>query len=159
MTKRICKNLVWLALPLGLAVGCASHESTTTTAAVYGPVPVLTPTSGEPEQRIYSTDPNAATTSVNTAPPGANQQDWNVAEAIRARLTADPTLAPQGSSLLSEVGNGGAVTLKGSVKTEDEKERVKATISNIQGVSSVNDDQLKVGLDYQGSGKLDTMAQ
>jgi hypothetical protein len=159
MTKRICKNLVWLALPLGLAMGCASHESSTTTAAVYGPTPVLTPTSGEPEQRIYSTDPNAATTSVNAAPPGANQQDWNVAEAIRARLTADPTLAPAGSSLISEVGNGGVVTLKGSVQSENEKDRVKATISNIQGVSSVNDDQLKIGQDYHGAGKLDTMSE
>jgi hypothetical protein len=158
MLKKICKNLVWLALPLGLAVGCASNQPTTTAEAVYGPAPMLTPTSGEPEQRIYSADPNAVTTSINAAPPGASQQDWSVAEGIREKLTADPTLAPLGSSLITEIGKDGSVTLKGTVRTEGEKERVKDTISSVPGVGNIND-ELKVGRYHQGSGRLDTMSE
>ena len=157
MLKRICKNVIWMALPLALAAGCASNSNPSTTAeATYGPTPVLTPTSGEPEQRIYSTDPTtiAASSSEEAPPPGATAQDWSVAEGIREKLTADPTLAPMGSSLITEVGKDGVVTMKGSVKTEDEKERVRDTIASVPGVKSVND-ELRVG-NYQGSGKLDT---
>jgi hypothetical protein len=157
MLKSICKNLVWMAVPLGLALGCAANRTTTTADATYGPAPMLTPTSGEPEQRIYSTDPTAAAapSDLNAPPAGANAADWGVAEAIRQKLTQDPTLAPLGSQLIAEVGKDGAVTLKGVVKTSDEQERVRDTIASVPGVSSVNDDQLKVGT-YHGGGKVNT---
>lgn len=156
MLKSICKNVVWMAVPLGLAIGCAANRSTT--EAQYGPAPMLTPTSGEPEQRIYSTDPaNAAASSdLNAPPPGADAANWNVAESIRQKLTADPTLAPLGSSLIAEVNKDGVVTLKGVVKTPDEQKRVLDTIKSVPGVKDVNDDQLKVG-NFKGDGKLDTM--
>ena len=156
MLKTICKNIVWIALPLGLAMGCASNQSTTATAdAGYGSMPMLTPTSGEPEQRIYSTDPSqaAATSDLNAPPPGSNTANWDVAEAIRQKLTQDPTLAPLGSQLIAEVGKDGVVTLKGVVKTTDEQERVRNTIASVPGVTSVNDDQLKIGT-YHGGGKV-----
>jgi len=158
MLKKICKNLVWLALPMGLAIGCASNQPTT--EAAYNPTPVLTPTSGEPEQRIYSTDPTTLTDSrpIDAAPPGADQQNWSVAEGIREKLAADPTLAPLGSSLITEVGKDGVVTMKGTVKTEREKERVKDTIASVPGVASVND-ELRVGTHHQGTGRLDTTAE
>jgi hypothetical protein len=158
MLKSICKNMVWMAVPLGLAMGCAANRTTTTADATYGPAPMLTPTSGEPEQRIYSTDPTAAaaTTDLNAPPAGANAADWGVAEAIREKLTQDPTLAPLGSQLIAEVNNDGAVTLKGVVKTSDEQQRVRDTIAGVPGVKSVNDDQLTVGT-FHGGSKLDTL--
>jgi hypothetical protein len=157
MLKRIFKNAVWMAVPLSLAVGCATHQ-TTTAEAEYGPVPVLTPTSSEPEQRIYSTAPGdvAATSSVDAPPPGATPQSWSVAEGIREKLTEDPTLAPLGSKLITQVGTDGVVTLKGVVKTERERQRVRDTIANVPGVTSVNDDQLRIGT-YGGDGKLNTL--
>jgi osmotically-inducible protein OsmY len=115
----------------------------------------LTPTSGEPEQRVYTTDQTTVTapTSVDTPPPGAAADNWNVAEAIRQKLTEDPTLAPLGSSLITQVGNDGVVTLKGSVRTEKEKQRVADAIASVPGVKSVND-EMKVGA-YHGGGTLD----
>ena len=158
MLKSICKNVAWMAVPLGLAMGCAANRSTTTTAeATYGPAPMLTPTSGEPEQRIYSTDASAANapSDINAPPPGADAADWGVGEAIREKLTEDPTLAPLGSSLIAETAKDGTVTLKGVVKTPDEKQRVRDTIAGVPGVKNVNDDQLKIGT-YRGGNKLDT---
>jgi hypothetical protein len=154
MLKSICKNVVWMALPLSLALGCAANRSTTTEAQ-YGPVPVLTPTSGEPEQRIYSTAPGTAATSsdMDAPPPGATTANWNVAEAIRQKLTEDPTLAPLGSKVITEVGKDGTVTLKGTVKTPEEQKRVHDTIASVPGVNSLND-ELKVGT-YRGGGRLD----
>jgi len=156
MLKTICRNLVWMALPLSLAVGCATHETTTTAEGNYSSTPVLAPTSGEPEQRVYSTDPStlSATSSIDAPPAGASSSNWNVAEAIREKLTADPSIAPLGSSLITEVGKDGVVTVKGVVKTTGEKERIHNTITSVPGVASVNDDQVKIGR-YQGSGRLD----
>lgn len=153
MLKSICKNMVWMAVPLGLAIGCAANRPAT--EAQYGPAPMLTPTSGEPEQRIYSTDPAAASSNIDAPPPGASAANWGVAESIRQKLTEDPTLAPLGSSLIAEVNKDGMVTLKGVVKTPDEQKRVRDTIASVPGVNGVNDDQLKVG-SYKGNGKLDT---
>jgi len=152
MLKAICKNLVWMAVPLGLAMGCAANRNTTTAEAQYGPVPTLTPTSGEPEQRIYSTPVMA---DVDAPPPGASAANWGVAESIRQKLTSDPTLAPLGSSLIAEVGKDNVVTLRGVVPTQDEQKRVRDTIASVPGVNGVNDEQLKIGK-FQGDGKLDT---
>lgn len=159
MLKSICKNVVWLAVPLSLALGCAANRTTTTADANYSSTPVLTPTSGEPEQRIYSTDPNAvaAPSDFNAPPPGASAADWSVADAIRQKLTEDPTIAPLGSKLIAEVGKDGVVTLKGVVKTESEQQRVHDTIASVPGVNGVNDDQLKVGGDFRSGSRLDTL--
>jgi hypothetical protein len=155
MLKAICKNVVWMAVPLSLAVRCASNR--TDTQASYEPAATLTPTSSEPEQRIYSSfDPGAVNTSedINAAPSGANAQNWQVAEALREKMTQDTSLAPMGSSLIAEVGKDGTVTLKGRVSSPSEKERVKDTISSVPGVTGVNDDSLSVGRST-GNGTID----
>jgi len=146
MLKAICKNVVWMAIPLSLALGCASSH--TETQASYGQAATLTPTSGEPEQRIYSTvDPGTVNTSedIDAPPAGANAQNWQVAEAIREKMTQDKSLAPFGSSLIAEVGKDNTVTLKGRVSSSSEKERVRDTIANVPGVNGVNDDALGIG--------------
>jgi hypothetical protein len=146
MLKAICKNVVWMAIPLSLALGCASTR--TETQASDGQTITLTPTSGEPEQRIYSTvDPGTVNTSedIDAAPKGANAQNWQVAEAIREKMIQDKSLAPFGSSLIAEVGKDNTVTLKGRVSSSSEKERVRDTIANVPGVSGVNDDALGIG--------------
>jgi len=157
MLKTICKNVVWMAVPLSLALGCAANRQPTE-AAVYSPAPgeVLTPTSGEPEQRIYSsTQPGPADTSTSmAAPTGASAANWNVAEAIREKLTEDASIAPQGSSLIAEVGADGVVTLKGRLSSPSEKERVHKSLANLPGVTGINDDQVGIGR-AAGNGILD----
>jgi hypothetical protein len=155
MLKAICKNMVWMAVPLSLALGCASNR--TNTEASYAPAATLTPTSGEPEQRIYSTfDPGTVSASedIDAPPAGANAQNWQVAEAIREKMTQDQSLAPMGSSLIAEVGKDGTVTLKGRVSSPSEKDRVKETISSVPGVKGVNDDSLGIGRST-GNGEVD----
>ena len=147
MKKTFCKSLVWIALPLGLVVGCA--ENRPASEASYGPPPnvVLTPTSAEPEQRIYretdTTAPGAATT-VTTAPAGTSAQTWAVAEEIRQKLTSDATLAPLGSTLIASVEKDGTVTLKGNISSASEQQRVCDTIASLPGVRGVNN-ELSVG--------------
>jgi hypothetical protein len=148
MLKAIYKNMVWMTIPLGLALGCASNRPETQTQTSYAPAATLTPTSGEPEQRIYSTvDPGTVTTSedIDAPPAGANAQNWQLAEAIREKLTRDTSIAPFGSSLIAEVGKDNTVTLKGRVSSSSEKDRVRATIANVPGVAGVNDDALSIG--------------
>src|SRR3954447_17628669 len=102
MLKAICKNVVWMAIPLSLALGCAANRTQETS---YGTSATLTPTSGEPEQRIYSTvDPGTVNTSADIAAPpaGANAQNWQVAQAIQEKMIQDKSIAPQGSSLIAE---------------------------------------------------------
>jgi|GEM_PF-3174298 len=158
MLKAIYKNAVWMALPLSLALGCAANRPVTQAEATYSPMPgeVLTPTSAEPEQRIYtSTAPVSADTdtAMTAAPAGANPQTWAIAEEIREKLVTDPTLAPMGSKLITEVGQDGTVTVRGDVSSSSEKDRVCDAISNLPGVRSVNADDLKIG-HFFGKGNL-----
>jgi hypothetical protein len=148
--------MVWMALPLTLALGCASNQSHT--EASYGPIETLTPTSGEPEKRIYSNvDPGTVSQSTSTsmaAPPaGANPANWQVAEEIRQKLMEDHSLARIGDSVIADVGQDGVVTLKGHVSSPSEKERVRDGIANLPGVTGVND-QLGVGKS-SGNGTVD----
>jgi hypothetical protein len=163
MLKAICKNMVWMALPLTLALGCATNrpqaEATSSeSTASYGPVETLTPTSGEPEQRIYSNvDPGTlnADTSMSAAPAGVNPANWQVAEAIRQKLMTDHSLSRVGDSVVAEVGADGAVTLKGKVSSQSEKERVSEGIAKLPGVTGVNDDQMGIGRAVGNNGMLD----
>ena len=153
MLKTFCKNLCWIALPLGLAVGCASNKPQT--EASYGPAPgeMLEPTSSQAQQRIYtqSGEPEAAgSIDVNQPPSGADQSRWSIAEEIQNKLISDRDMAPLGSSLKAEVGDGGVVTLRGTVGSPSEEKRVTDTIAALPGVSHV-DSQLTVGRVYGDS--------
>lgn len=157
MSKAVLKNLIWMAVPLGLAVGCAANRPSSEVA--YGPAPdvMLTPTSHEPEQRIYtSTAPNTETTvSVGAAAPtGASPQAWEIAQEIQQKLLADKTLAPMGSSVIAEVSKDGAVTLRGNVRSKSEEQRVHDSVAQLPGVQSVND-ELNIG-HFNNSNKVDT---
>jgi BON domain len=157
MLKTVFKNLLCLALPLGLAVGCA--ENRPQTEAMYGPdsSEMLTPTSSQPGQRIYSDVPvEGPAAEINQVPPGANPANWAIADEIRQRLTSDATLAPYGSSLVASVGGDGVVTLRGAINSPDEQKRVCDTIASLPGVREVKN-ELKFGtverrttLDIQG---------
>jgi len=156
MLKAICKNVAWMAVPLSLALGCAANRPQAETS--YGPVETLTPTSGEPEQRIYSSvDPGTisagAPDSVHAQPAGANPANWGVAEEIREKIMEDHSLARVGDSLIAEVASDGMVTLRGSVSSSSEKERVRDGIAKLPGVKGI-EDQLTVG-EFDGNGTVD----
>ena len=155
-----CKNLLWLALPLAIAVGCAQNRPES--AAVYGPAPTVTlaPTSAEPDQHIYNNGGSTveqSTVTVSQAPGGADPATWAVAQEIREKLISDPTLAPLGSSLIANVGKNGVVTVQGTVSSPSEQQRVCDTLAALPGVQGINN-QLSVGR-VTGEGKLNMMGQ
>jgi hypothetical protein len=155
MSKATCKNLLWIVLPLGLAMGCA--ENRPQAEAVYGPAPdvTLAPTSAGPEQHIYNNSGSTvqqSTVTVNQAPGGASAASWAVAQEIREKLVSDPTLAPMGSSLIANVGKDGVVTLHGTLSSPSEQKRVCDTIAALPGVQGINN-QLNVGRDFN-NGRL-----
>ncbi len=167
MLKALCKNLIWLAVPLGLAVGCASNEAsyapeTTVGLALPGHDMTLAPTSSHTTRsRVYAEGgthyedtSSTFSTDVNIPPAGANPQTWDLAQEIQWKLISDQSLAPMGSSLTAQVSNDGVVTLQGAVASTDEQQRVGDTISSLPGVKSV-DNQLKIGM-ASSSGSLDT---
>jgi hypothetical protein len=159
MLKVICKNMVWMALPLTLALGCAANRPQS--EAAYGPVETLSPTSGEPERRVYSNvDPGTLNTteSVNAPPAGADPAKWGVAEAVRQKLMEDHSLQRAGDSVIAEVGQDGVVTLKGHVASSSERDRVREGIAKLPGVTGVKDDEMGVGRS-SGNGTLDMNAQ
>jgi len=151
MSNTVLKNLVWIALPLGLAVGCASnHPATEASEASYDQTAaVLTPTSAEPESKIYV----SSSSDMSAAPQGTSPQTWAIAEAIQQKLLSDPSLAPLGSTLIAQVSTDGTVTLKGNVSSESEQDRVRESISTVPGVRNVNTQQLVVGR-YNGPSNL-----
>jgi osmotically-inducible protein OsmY len=141
-------------------VGCA--ENRPETAAVYSPAPTvaLAPTSAGPEQHVYnngSSTVEQSTVSVSQAPGGANPATWAVAQEIREKLISDPTLAPLGSSLITNVGKDGVVTVQGTVSSPSEEKRVCDIIAALPGVQGVNN-QLSVGR-VTGEGRLNSMGQ
>jgi BON domain len=150
MLNGICEKLLCIALPLGLAVGCAENRPATESA--YAPTAdvALTPTSARPEEHIYNNGEPTVEQSqitVSQAPGGANPSTWAVAEEIRQKLTSDPSLAPIGSALIAEVGKDGVVTVHGAVSSRSEEQRVCDTIAALPGVQGVNN-QLAVGSVY-----------
>jgi hypothetical protein len=138
MLKTIFKNLLLIALPLGLAVGCAENRPQTQASYSSDPSEMLTPTSAQPGQRVYTDTETPSGAAVTPAPSGATPANWAIAQEIQDRLLSDPTLAPMGSSLAATVDNDGVVTLRGTVGSDSEQKRVCDIVSGLPGVRSVN---------------------
>ncbi len=138
--KRNLNKLVWLSVPVLLAVGCA--ETHRDASVSYSPAlsEAYSPTSDRPETRVYPAPPAApADVAIATVPPGAAPQDWTLAEEIRSLLTSDRTI---GKAPVAAVVNNGVVTLRGEVRNKKARERLRNEIAALPGVQRV-DDQLE----------------
>lgn len=135
--KKSLNNLVWVAVPLLLTVGCAENHRDASVS--YSPAisESVSPTSDRAETRAYA-NPSPTGADIATVPPGASSQDWALAEQIRSLLLADRTV---GKAPMAAVVNNGVVTLRGNVRNKKEKERLITEISQLPGVQRV-DDQL-----------------
>lgn len=134
--KRHVKYLVCLGLPVLLVAGCAEHRDASVSYS-----PTLTgsvqPTSDRDVARAY---PDNTSITPTSAPPGANSQDWALAEEIRGLLTSEPKL---GNAPMAAVVNNGVVTLRGSVRNEKDRQRLHDEISRLPGVKGINDQMEK----------------
>ena len=131
--KKNLKSLAWLAVPILLAAGCADRDhdaSVSYSPALSGSVE---PTSDRDVARAYPEGPS--TTAVST-PPGANSQDWALAEEIRGLLTSQPKL---GNAPMAAVVNNGVVTLRGGVRNDKDRQRPHDEIARLPGVRRIDD--------------------
>lgn len=83
----------------------------------------------------------------NTAEPTADQQSENssdreLARQVRKSIVKDKSLSTYGHNV-KVIAQNGTVTLKGPVKSEDEKTAIEAKAAEIAGKDKVND-QLEV---------------
>jgi len=131
-------------------------------APVQAPAPsepqALSPTSDQANStsRIYSKDqtdsgtPNATqgtTDNLNSKVQGVTEADRTLGQQIVQQAQADTTVAALIPMIKIKVDNG-TVTLRGKVKSEQEKQQVEAAVQKINGVSKV-DNQLKINTDSQ----------
>jgi len=113
----------------------------------------LSPTSDRPNSpsRIYSTNQTPSTVPPSTVPEGqtfsaniqgATEADQTLAKQMTEAFKADPALTPLLSSVKVNINDGKAI-LTGTVKSEDEKNKIESALQSISGVTSV-DNQLQV---------------
>ncbi|MEO6417851.1 MAG: BON domain-containing protein [Polyangiaceae bacterium] len=75
------------------------------------------------------------------ATPTTPAQDQKITQSVHKTLMADKTLsAPAGVKITT---SSGKVTLKGTVVSDDEKDRIESEVKKVPGVQSV-DNELKV---------------
>ena len=135
--KRNLKNIVWLGVPLLLAAGCAENRRDASVS--YSPALTesqsVTPTSDRDVFRAYPDTQSSI--GFRSPPPGANSQDWQLAEEIRGLLTSQRKL---GQAQMVAVVNNGVVTLKGGVRNDRERARLREEIARLPGVQRVDDE-------------------
>ena len=118
------RSLVGLVLPLVIGAGCYSHQA----AMARNPV-VIAPVSESPAVRVYPVAPSSTT----------SPSDMQTAMGIRNAIEANPALKAALINADIEV-NGGAVTLRGTVPTANDRETLRELVSKYPGVRSVEDD-------------------
>jgi hypothetical protein len=138
MLKTALKNLLWISLPLVLAVGCAHTE--TEKPVVYSDLPErpATPTSEQTATRVYAGQESITP----TAPPaGVSAEDWTLNENLRALFTSDKRLAPYPSEVTAVVDQKehGVVRLSGHVVNTATRKRVNEAVAKLPGVTRVED--------------------
>jgi len=132
--KKNVKSLVWLAVPVFLAVGCAENQRDQSVSYSPALTESYSPTSDRDTSRVYSAAPSNV--EVTTPPTGANSQDWTLAEEIRGLLTSNRKL---GDAPMAAVVHNGVVTLRGSVRNERERQQLRDQIARLPGVQRVDD--------------------
>lgn len=113
-----------MVLPLLLAsAGCYSHQAAMSRRTV-----VVTPASQSPAVRVYPIAPSSTT----------SPADMQTALGIRNAIEENPSLKAALVNADIEV-NGGAVILRGSVPTANDRETLRELVSRYPGVRSVED--------------------
>ncbi len=128
------KKLSLLILPLGFAMGCATHREVVVHEEADGTV--LAPTSSGREVRVYANpDGNVYETTPRTSmvPP----EEWNTAMGIRNMVASDGYLKGACRHVDIEVIRS-AVILRGRVLSEYDRHEIEARIAATPGVASVD---------------------
>ncbi len=116
------------------------------------------PTSDRPATRVYGQqDSSTSTASSDTAAAGSlsfnvqgtTEADKSVGRQVMQELRSDATFGAMLSQIKINVDSG-KVTLKGTVKSEDQKKNAESIAQKVTGVSTI-DNQLKVNAEASGT--------
>jgi hypothetical protein len=144
MLNKSLRMILSGALPLAMLVGCAHRQPES--AAAYDPLPAagVSPTSDGSDQRVYSatiTAPGGASGNITRGSASASGPNREIGETIRKEILSDPKMVPYPSKVLATMdpASDGTVVLTGSVQTKGVKEKLVKRISEVPGVSRVED--------------------
>ena len=135
------KNIVWmlLILSLGVAVACSKTETTTEPTPnpdTRGLSEPNTPPATDADNTARNAE-NSAAGDTATAGQGESKADVEMTAAIRKAIVDDKSLSVNAHNVKVMSANG-VVTLRGPVKSEDEKRSVEAKAKQVAGVTQVN---------------------
>jgi hypothetical protein len=120
----------------GLALAaCEERPSTRTTSTTNTP-------STSPSTRPSMTPPRAAPNTPSPTAPSSSDADRRLADDIRKAIADDAALGP-GAQAVTVTVNSGAVTLRGTLDTQAQKDAIEARVKSVAGVSNV-DNQIDV---------------
>ena len=122
------------------AAGAVGNRIQTETGADRSAIPPTTP-AVPPTPSVTPTPPTSTTTAPATT---SNESDQKLADQVRTAISGGAGEANADVAKAIQVStSGGTVTLKGSVKSDEEKTRIETAAKAVPGVSKV-DNQLEV---------------
>lgn len=134
------RKIAWLLLisPLCMAIGCSNNGGTNpnSTAAAGASSPAAAP----PETTdADNTARNAgdSTLAVTPTSQAENATDLQISAAIRKSVTDDKALSVNAHNIKIITANA-VVTLRGPVKSEEEKKAIESIARQVAGVTQVN---------------------
>jgi osmotically-inducible protein OsmY len=134
----IAKRLTIVSSAIILAAGCSSNQERRASYSESGSSPAYSGATSD--ERVTSSSIAART----AGQEGPSESDRTLTTQVQALLKNEGTVAVIAPNLQIMAQNG-TVTLSGSVKSDQEKQRMESTIRSISGVVSVNN-QLQVSL-------------
>lgn len=134
------QKLIVVSLLL-VAAGCAHHEKEHFSQTYYSPASGSGSTADSANNTAASTNQAGATYQANSS-SSFSSSDQTLSTQLQQSLSKDPTLAAIAPQIQVTV-QGGAVTLNGTVPSEQEKQAIEATAKSTTGVVNVNN-QLQV---------------
>jgi hyperosmotically inducible protein len=128
-----------LAALLGASLsGYAANPPASTSPPAKGSMPADTANTDPANTRVNKRD--ADTNAPPTADNQSNQQpDIRTAADVRKAIVDDKSLSVQAHKV-KVLASSGVVTLRGPVKSADEKKRIEQLAKNVQGVTSVKNE-------------------
>jgi osmotically-inducible protein OsmY len=130
-----------------------TNQSSTTASDLKSPDQNLSPTADQQStSRIYNTNQSSSGTSdslgkaasenVNVKIQAATEADRTLGQQVVQELRTDTTLAALLPKIRLNVESG-KITLSGTVKSEDQKQKIESAVKRVTGVANV-EDHLKV---------------
>jgi osmotically-inducible protein OsmY len=145
--------------------GAVSDTNSLNSSSSQGETKNLSPTSKSQEPRLYSTNQNDQATngsfsansstsvssdSLSLSVQGATESDQKLADQVRQELSSNSAVSGGMSRLRISLENGKA-TIRGTVKSDQEKQDIEKSIQKVTGVTSVQN-ELRVSSNSGQSG-------